>query len=111
MLLALTDKRLHDHREAVVHIDEYNVYRKERLLRRNLSRSRHVGGVELYIDSSYLPDSNEILRYSNTVVDVLAIHSKRENIIAVLYRQLENIACMKDEYKSTYKNCRVIEEA
>ena len=52
---------------------------------------RHVGGVALYVKSSWLPDGKEILKYSNAVVDVLAIHSNRENmIISVVYRQPEN---------------------
>ena len=38
-------------------------------------------------------------------MDVLAIHSKRENIIiVVLYRQPENNASKEEEYRSTYKD-------
>ena len=106
LFLALTETWLHDHSEAEVHIDEYTVYRKDRPLRRSIdSRGRHVGGVALYIKSAWLPDSKEILGYSNSVVDVLVIHSKRENmIIAVLYRQPENKACSEEEYRSTHKD-------
>ena len=106
LFLALTETWLYDHTEAEVHIDEYTVYRKDRPLRRSIdSRGRHVGGVALYINSAWLPDSKEILGYSNSVVDVLVIHSKRENIIiAVLYRQPENNACSEEEYRSTHKD-------
>ena len=88
LFLALTETWLHEHKEAEVHIDDYTLYRKDRPLRREIgSRGRHVGGVALYIDSSWLPDSKEVLGYSNSVVDVLAIHSKKENVlIVVLYR-------------------------
>ena len=59
--------------------------RKERKLK--WGRGRHVGGVALYVKTSWLPDGKEILKYSNAVVDVIAIHSKIENIIiAVVYR-------------------------
>merc|ERR1712121_409232 len=55
----------------------------------------------LYIDSSWLPDSKEVLGYSNSVVDVLAVYSKRENIlIAVLYRQPDRKE--SEKYRSTY---------
>ena len=30
LLLALTEKWLHDHREAEVHIEDYNIFRKDR---------------------------------------------------------------------------------
>ena len=87
LFLALTETWLYDHREAELQIEDYNLFRKDRPLRRDTGRGRHVGGVALYIKSSWLPDSNEILGYSNTVVDVLTIHSKSENIIiTVLYR-------------------------
>ena len=87
LLLALTETWLHDHREAEVYIENYNLFRKDRPVRTTIGRGRHVGGVALYVKSSWLPDSVEILGYSNTAVDVLVIHSKRENsIIAVLYR-------------------------
>ena len=103
LFLALTETWLHEHKEAEVHIDDYTLYRKDRPLRREIgSRGRHVGGVALYIDSSWLPDSKEVLGYSNSVVDVLAIHSKKENIlIVVLYRQPESSAS-KEEYRSTH---------
>ena len=105
LFLALTETWLYGHKEAEVHIEEYTIYRKDRPLRRAIdSRGRHVGGVALYIDSSWLPDSREILGYSNSVVDVLAIYSKRENIlIAVLYRQPEN-GTAEEEFRSTYKD-------
>ena len=109
LCLALTETWLHDHREAEVHIEDYIVFRKDRPLRKkkkkNPSRGRHVGGVALYVNSSWLPDSKEILEYSNAVVDVMAIHSKRENIIiAVLYRQPENRKCTHRMYRSTYED-------
>ena len=105
LFLALTETWLHDHREAEVQIEDYNIFRKDRPLRRCSGKGRHVGGVALYTKSSWLPDSNEILGYSNTVVDVLAIHSRSENIIiAVLYRQPENNSCTESKYKSTYKD-------
>ncbi|MEL7079637.1 MAG: endonuclease/exonuclease/phosphatase family protein, partial [Cyanobacteria bacterium J06582_2] len=104
LFLALTETWLYEHKEAEVHIEDYTIYRKDRPLRREIGRrGRHVGGVALYIDSSWLPDSKEILGYSNSVVDVLAIYSRRENIlIAVLYRQPERKE--SEEYRSTYKD-------
>ena len=105
LLLALTETWLYDHREAEVHVEDYNVFRKDRPLRRAIGQGRHVGGVALYVNSSWLPDSKEILGYSNAVVDVLAIYSKRENIIiALLYRQPENKnKNSEDKYRSTYE--------
>ena len=101
LFLALTETWLYEHKEAEVHIEDYTIYRKDRPLRREIGgRGRHVGGVALYIDSSWLPDSKEILGYSNSVVDVLAVYSKRENIlIAVLYRQPERKE--SEEYRSS----------
>ena len=105
LLLALTETWLHDHKEAEVHIENYNLFRKDRPVRSTFGRGRHVGGVALYVNSSWLPDSMEILGYSNAVVDILVIHSKRENIIiAVLYRQPENRNCKQSIYRSTYKD-------
>ena len=105
MFIALTETWLYGHKEAEVHIEDYTIYRKDRPLRRAIdSRGRHVGGVALYIDSSWLPDSREILGYSNSVVDVLAIYSKRENIlIAVIYRQPENVTA-EDAFRSTCRD-------
>ena len=105
LFLALTETWLYGHKEAEVHIEDYTIYRKDRPLRRAIdSRGRHVEGVALYINSSWLPDSREILGYSNSVVDVLAIYSKRENIlIAVIYRQPENVTA-EDAFRSTCRD-------
>ena len=58
LYLALTETWLHEHKDAEVHIEDYTIYRKDKPLRRDIGRrGRHVGGVALYIDSSWLPDS------------------------------------------------------
>ena len=113
LVIALTETWLHDHREAEVHMENYNVFRKDRPVRKKgkkarelkSGRGRHVGGVALYVKSSWLPDGKEILKYSNAVVDVIAIHSKRENmIIAVVYRQPVNKKCKNSDYISTHED-------
>ena len=108
LFLALTETWLHSHKDAEVNISGYNLFRKDRPLRKTFGRGRHVGGVALYIQSSWMTDAKEILAYSNAVVDILAIHSKNENtIIAIVYRQPENNKCTQNIYRSTYKDFEV----
>ena len=124
LVLALTETWLHDHREAEINVENYNVFRKDRPVRKKgrkerqlkTGRGRHVGGVLLYVKSSWLPDGKEILKYSNAVVDVIAIHSKKENMImALVYRQPIRSQCNNRDYISTHEDfvepLRLLEEA
>ncbi|CAL4258578.1 unnamed protein product [Meganyctiphanes norvegica] len=49
LLLTLTETWLHDHSEAEVYIENYNLFRKDRSVRTTIGRGRHVGGVALYV--------------------------------------------------------------
>ena len=76
-----------DQLEAELHIDNYQIFRADSKRKKNKHR-RFGGGAALYIRDDIAASAKQILDFSNNAVEVLCIHSTKENIcIATVYRQ------------------------
>lgn len=86
LFIALTETWLHDHKDAEVSIEKYSIFRQDRPSRK--TKGRHIGGVALYINNSWAPDAEPVLKYSNRAVDILSVYIPSRNILlTVIYRQ------------------------
>lgn len=87
LFISLTETWLKKHTQAELSIDGYKLYRADRTGRTH-THGRYSGGVALYLRSDLAATSEQLLKFSNGVVEALVIHSKKENLLlAVIYRQ------------------------
>ena len=85
--MAVTESWLCDHLDAEVNIEGYSIFRGDRKRRSNRN-GRHSGGVALYILNDFAIDAEPVLRFSNGVVETLAVYIPSRNMyICVMYRQ------------------------
>ena len=85
---ALTETWLRDHTEAELKIDNYKLYRCDRIRKKKSGRGRDSGGVAIYLREDLISTTTEILRVSTGVIEVLGLHVKSLNlVIIVVYRQ------------------------
>ena len=85
--MALTETWLKGHTQAELNIDGYRLFRSDRK-GRQYTRGRFSGGAALYMRSDISATAEQLLTFSNGVVEALVVHSERENLmIVVLYRQ------------------------
>ena len=91
LFICLTETWLHDHGTAELTIKGYTLYRTDRdYSKRRLGKrkGRFSGGVACYIKDSFAGSVEELLSYSNGVIEVLVLYSKVNNILIIaLYRQ------------------------
>ena len=77
-----------DHLEAELAIPNYTLHRADRSRVKKSNKGRDSGGVCAYVRSDFAGSMEEILSYSNGVIEILALYSKVLNlVICTLYRQ------------------------
>jgi len=92
LFIGLTETWLKGHTMAELEIDGYKLFRADRKGRKH-TRGRFSGGSALYLRSDIAATSEQILNFSNGVVEALATYSHKENLlICVIYRQPDNTA-------------------
>ena len=90
LFIGLSETWLKGHTMAELEISGYKLYRADRKGRKH-TRGRYSGGAALYLRSDIAATSNQILSFSNGVVEALATYSHKENLlICVIYRQPDN---------------------
>ena len=99
--MAVTETWLHNHTDAEISIDGYNLFRCDRERIKKSTRGRFSGGVGCYVKTELSATMEKIVEFSNGVVELLGLYSKKKNIlVAVIYRQPEDI---KVGHRSTHK--------
>jgi len=87
LFIGLTETWLKGHTMAELEIENYKLYRADRKGRKH-TRGRYSGGAALYLRSDIAATSEQILKFSNGVVEALATYSHKENLlVCVIYRQ------------------------
>ena len=87
LFICLTETWLKKHTQAELRIDGYKLYRADRTGRKH-TRGRFSGGVALYLREDLAATSEQLLKFSNGVVEALVTYSQKENLlVGVLYRQ------------------------
>ena len=103
LFIMLTETWLLEHLDAEIHIEGYQLFRADRK-REKKKKGRYSGGAALYINNKISSSPEVLLRFSNSVVEVLCVHLKCHNIVlCVMYRQPSDI---KGGYPSTAKELR-----
>ena len=91
MFMVLTETWLREQKAAELKVDGYILHRADRKRPRR-KRGRDSGGVAVYIRDDFAPDMEEVLSFSNGVVEVLGLYSKRNNLLLfAMYRQPDDI--------------------
>ena len=80
LFIALTETWLRDHLDAELKIQGYTCFRSDRVRPRRHQRGRDSGGIAIYIRDDLASTAENILTYSNSVVEVLCVYIKAENI-------------------------------
>ena len=87
LFMCLTETWLKRHTQAELAIDGYKLFRSDRTGRKH-TYGRFSGGTAVYLRSDLASTSEQLLKFSNGVVEALVIYSQKENLlIAVVYRQ------------------------
>jgi len=90
LFMSLSETWLKRHTQAELAIDGYKFYRSDRTGRKH-TYGRFSGGTGLYLRSDLAATTEQILKFSNGVVEALVTYSQKENLlIAVIYRQPDN---------------------
>ena len=103
MYIALTESHLKKEvMDAEIEIDKYTPYRADR-------KTRSHGGVVTYVRSDLTPDIKLLLSYSNSKVEILALHIKPVNTIVInCYRppqcDLESFANAVGKLNNIFEN-------
>ena len=93
LFIGLSETWLKDHLDAELNIDGYTLYRSDRKRQRRSTKGRDSGGTAFYVRNDIASTCNKIFEFSNGVVEILAIHSKSENLVlCTVYRQPDNSA-------------------
>ena len=90
LFMGLTETWLKGHTQAELRIDGYRLYRADRTGRVH-TQGRYSGGAAIYLRADIANTTEQVLKFSNGVVEALVLHSQRENLlIAIVYRQPDN---------------------
>ena len=101
LFTALTETWLRDHEEAELKIDNYKIYRSDRVRKKKSQRGRDSGGVAIYLRDDLVTTAKEVLKFSTGVIEVLGVHVKSLNlVIIVVYRQPDDTV---GGHRSTHK--------
>ena len=88
LFIALTETWLRDHKEAELKIENYKIYRSDRIRKKKSQRGRDSGGVAIYLREDLVTTTSEILKVSTGVIEILGLHVKSlDLVILVVYRQ------------------------
>ena len=91
LFICLTETWLKDHTDAELNISGYKLFRADRIREKKSKKGRYSGGSAVYIRNDIAETTEPVLNYSNGVVELLSIYSKRYNLlISVIYRQPDN---------------------
>ena len=92
---------LKERKEAELKIDNYKLYRSDRVREKRSQRGRDSGGVAIYLREDLVPTATEILKFSSGVIEILGVHVKSLNlVIVVMYRQPDDTV---GGHRSTHK--------
>ena len=80
----MTETWLKKHTQAELHIDGYKLYRADRTGRKH-TRGRFSGGAALYLREDLAATSEQLLKFSNGVVEALVTYSQKENLLVGVY--------------------------
>jgi hypothetical protein len=87
LFIVLSETWLKNHTDAELKIDGYSLYRSDRTGRKH-TRGRFSGGVVIYLRADLAATAEEVLKFSNGVVETVAVYSEKENLfICGIYRQ------------------------
>ena len=87
LFAALTETWLNPHNDAEVNIENYTIFRSDRI-REKKKTGRYSGSVALYIRDDIASNFKILCKYSNGVNELLVTYSQTLNLfIAVIYRQ------------------------
>ena len=101
LFTALTETWLRDHNEAELKIENYKIYRSDRVRKKKSERGRDSGGVAIYLRDDLVTTAKEVLKFSTGVIEVLGVHVKSLNlVIIVVYRQPDD---QVGGHRSTHK--------
>ena len=82
-------------------IDNYKLYRSDRIRKKRRERGRDSGGVAIYLREDLISTTTEILKVSTGVIEILGLHVKSLNlVIIVVYRQPDDST---GGHRSTHK--------
>ena len=88
MFVVLTETWLKDHKDAEISIEGYVSFRQDRIRWKKTRRGRDSVGVAIYLREDLAATAEYILNFSNSVVDVLAMHIRAQNLVLLaMYRQ------------------------
>ena len=91
LFINLTETWLEGHTEAELHIDGYKLFKSNRNFKGRSRKGRLSGGVASYVRNDFAVTIESILEFSNGVVEVQCLYSKKLHLIIInLYRQPDN---------------------
>ena len=91
LFINLTETWLGKHKEAELQINGYKIFKSSRNHKGRSSRGRLSGGVASYIRNDFALTFESILEFSNGVVEVQCLYSKKMHLAIInLYRQPDN---------------------
>lgn len=111
----LTETWLRNHKDAELYIQNYKIFRSDRV-RPKKRRGRNSGGTAIYIRDDLAASTDILLEHSNGVVETLCVYIKSINLIICLtYRQPNdpkggNYSTAKEFNESLQKLTAVIEK-
>jgi hypothetical protein len=86
--MALTETWLKSHKDAEVGVDGFKIFRADRKRKKKGPRGRLSGGVAAYVHDDIASHMENVLDYSNGVVEILGLYSRIDNLfLAIVYRQ------------------------
>jgi len=87
LFIGLSETWIYNHLDAELNIEGYTLYRADSK-REKRKHGRFGGGTAMYIRDDIAASSQQILNFSNKVVEVVCTYSEKENLLlATLYRQ------------------------
>ena len=93
LFIGLSETWIKDHLDAELAIPNYTLHKADRSRFKKSNKGRDSGGVCAYIRNDIAGSIEEILSYSNGVVEILALYSNVLNlVICTLYRQPDDTA-------------------
>lgn len=109
MFVSLTETWLDGQLEAEVSITDYCIYRSDRDFSKrikNKQKGRSSGGVACYVRKDLAVGMEEVLSFSNGVVECLVLYSKQLNIaIITVYRQPDDVAGKHRSTDREFRQC------
>ena len=91
LFFLLTETWLREQKPAEVRIDGYTLFRADRRRPRK-RRERDRGGVGIYVRNDLALNTEEVINYSNGVIEILGLYNKTKNVLIVgLYRQPDDV--------------------